>query len=85
MSARARSISKAAGLALLANAALTWLLARADEGLITPESTLSPAMLLLGAVTLGVRLTVVLLLPPFLAYAATNTLLRLDLRSRWRR
>lgn len=76
MSKRTRLLALAVTLTLLANTALTWLLAHAEEGLLTPETKVSPGVLLLGVVTLVVRLTVLLGLPPLLAFLVTQTLLR---------
>lgn len=69
-------VSLALGLVLLAHAALTWLLAHADEGLITPETNVSPGVLVLGVLTLVVRVTVMVALPLLFAYSVTQTVFR---------
>jgi hypothetical protein len=76
VSKRARVLALAVTLALLANTALTGLLAHADEGLITPETKVSPGLLLLGVITLVVRVTAIFVLPPLVAFFVTQSLLR---------
>ena len=44
-----------------------WLGAQ-EEGLVTPQTALHPGLLLLGVVTLLLRLYVIVLLPPWVTY-----------------
>ncbi|HVJ21722.1 MAG TPA: hypothetical protein VM686_40235 [Polyangiaceae bacterium] len=62
-------------LMLLAWAGLELWFASTAEGLITPHGDLRPTTVLLGFVTLTVRITALFALPPLIAYRTARLLL----------